>query len=40
MGENLCQLHICQGIDNENTYGAQNTKLKKKKEQPNEEMGK
>jgi hypothetical protein len=39
MGENLCQLYIWQGINNQNLYRAQKTKLSKNK-WPNEEMGK
>jgi hypothetical protein len=39
MGENLCQLYIWQGINNQNTQGAQKTKLPKN-QWPNEEMGK
>jgi hypothetical protein len=39
MGENLCQLYIRQGTDNQNIQGAQKTKLPKN-QQPNEEMGK
>jgi hypothetical protein len=29
MGESLFQLYICQGINNQNTQGAQTAKLKK-----------
>jgi hypothetical protein len=29
MGENLCQLYIRQGINNQNVQGAQKTKLPK-----------
>jgi hypothetical protein len=30
MGENICQLYIRQGIDNQNMQGAQKTKLPSK----------
>jgi hypothetical protein len=40
MGENLCQLYIWQGINNQNIQGAQKTKLPPKNQWPNEEMSK
>jgi hypothetical protein len=39
MGENLCQLYIQQGINNQNLQEAQETKVLKS-QWPNEEMGK
>jgi hypothetical protein len=38
-GENLCQLYIWQGINNQNIQGAQRSKLLKN-QWSNEEMGK
>jgi hypothetical protein len=42
MCENLCQLYIWQGINNQDTQGAQKKKKTKlpKNQWPNEEMGK
>jgi hypothetical protein len=37
MGENICQLHIWQGINNQNIQGIQNTNLSKN-QQATEEM--
>jgi hypothetical protein len=39
MGENLCQLYIWQGINNQNKQGTQKAKLLKY-QWPNKEMGK
>jgi hypothetical protein len=39
MGENLCQLYIWQGINDQNIQGAHKTNPTKN-QQPNEEMGK
>jgi hypothetical protein len=39
MGENLCQLYIWQGIDNQNVQETQKIKFLKK-QWPNEEMDK
>jgi hypothetical protein len=39
MGENICQLYIWQGINNQNIKGTQKSKLPKY-QWPNKEMGK
>jgi hypothetical protein len=40
MRENLCQLYIWQGINNQNIQGVQKTKLLQKYQWSSEEMGK